>query len=56
MDEAREREVAVMAKAADRLDSLAETAELMGDDAGSASLRGRALVIRMRAMDLLDER
>lgn len=39
---------------ADRLDGLADTAELMGDDAGAHRFRGRAAALRARAMALLD--
>lgn len=42
-------------KAADRLDELAETAELMGDTDGAHQWRERALALRMAAMKLLDE-
>ena len=39
---------------AERADSLADTAELMGDDAGAERFRSQAAACRMRAMDLLD--
>jgi hypothetical protein len=42
------------AKLADRLDALAETAELMGDDAAAARLRDSAWRVRLTAMDALD--
>jgi hypothetical protein len=41
-------------RTADRCDELAQTAELMGDDAGAVRLRDTALLWRMRAMHLLD--
>lgn len=41
--------------AADRLDELAEAAELMGDPDGAARLRGEARANRMHAMELLDD-
>ena len=39
---------------ADRLDALAETAELMGDDAGAGRLREQAASRRLQALTLLD--
>lgn len=36
---------------ADRLDSLAETSELMGDSHGAQRLRERAHILRLGAMD-----
>ncbi|HSJ90761.1 MAG TPA: hypothetical protein VK917_01760 [Ilumatobacter sp.] len=47
--------VPALALAADRLDDLADTAELMGDPDGAARLRGEARAHRMQAMELLDE-
>jgi hypothetical protein len=44
----------VLTSAAERLDSLADTAELMGDDAGAARLRAAAWNHRLEAMELLD--
>jgi hypothetical protein len=46
--------VPALTRAADRLDELADTAELMGDLAGAERLRNEALGTRMRAMELLD--
>lgn len=42
-------------RAAQRLDEMAETAELMGDDAGAERFRAEAAGCRMVAMRLLDE-
>jgi hypothetical protein len=44
-----------MAKVADRLDALAETAELMGDDAQATRLHQRACGLRLQAMNALDD-
>ncbi|MGV3758967.1 MAG: hypothetical protein ACO1PW_05410 [Actinomycetota bacterium] len=46
--------VAELIAAADRLCELADTAELMGDDAGAQSFRHQAATLRSRAMALLD--
>lgn len=46
--------VTELVAAADRLDGLADTAELMGDDAGAHRFRDRAGALRVRAMALLD--
>ena len=43
-------------KLADRLDALAEAAELMGDEAAAARLRDSAWRVRLMAMDALDRR
>jgi hypothetical protein len=48
--------VPALARAADRLDELADTAELMGDVEGANRLRGEACAHRMQAMALLDGR
>lgn len=40
---------------ADRYDSFAETAELMGDDAGADRFRSHAHRRRLQAMELLDD-
>ena len=50
----RRRDVQAATTVADRLDVLAETAELMGDDAGAGRLRVRAADVRLEAMRLLD--
>ena len=39
---------------ADRLDELADTAELMGDDDGAHQWRERAAAVRLAAMQRLD--
>jgi len=46
--------VAELVATADRLDELADTAELMGDDAGAHRFRHQAAAARTRAMALLD--
>lgn len=43
-----------LAAVADRLSSLADTAELMGDDAGAVRFRDAAAVMRLQAIGLLD--
>lgn len=48
-------DVPALTLAADRLDALADTAELMGDEAGSARLRAEAQTRRLQAMELLDD-
>ena len=48
-------EVLALSRAADRLDSLADTAELMGDCDGAARWRTEAWSRRLEAMALLDE-
>ena len=45
----------VLLKAIERLDSLADTAELMGDTDGAARFRESAWHRRMAAMNLLDD-
>jgi hypothetical protein len=54
-DECRERSLRELESAADRLDALADTAELMGDDDGAARFRAEASQQRLRAMALLDQ-
>jgi hypothetical protein len=46
--------VAQLAVAADRLDDLADLAELMGDEAGAVRFRNEGSRCRRRAMTLLD--
>lgn len=53
-DERRRHLVRALTRAADELAGLADTAELMGDDAGAESLRAEATHHRLRAMALLD--
>lgn len=53
-DERRERFLRELVRAADRLEALADTAELMGDDDGAARFRAEASRQRLRAMALLD--
>ena len=53
-DESRERSLRELVSAADRLEALADTAELMGDDDGAARFRSEAAQQRLRAMALLD--
>ena len=48
--------IPALARAADRLDELADTADLMGDTAGAVRLRDEARAHRMQAMHLLDDR
>lgn len=48
--------VDVVVSTADRLDALADIADLMGDDAGAARFRADAANRRLEAMALLDER
>lgn len=52
----RERSVTDLVAAADRLESLADTADLMGDDDAAIRFGRAASVLRLRAMALLDER
>ena len=54
MDDERAWSVRELEKAADRLDALADTAELMGDDDGATRFRTGAARQRLRAMRLLD--
>lgn len=44
-----------LVRTADRMEDLADTAELMGDDAGAARFRAGASARRLRAMALLDD-
>jgi hypothetical protein len=54
MDEPQERLLRELAAVADRLEALADTAELMGDDDGADRFRAAASRQRLRAMALLD--
>ncbi|MFT6293217.1 MAG: hypothetical protein ACJAR2_003839 [Ilumatobacter sp.] len=55
MDDEEGTDLVGLQNAADRLDSLAETAELMDDLDGSQRLRNAAATARRRAMKMLDE-
>ena len=55
MDEATALDVLALRRSADRLDELAETADLMGDDDSAAAFRDQAIACRMRAMSVLDD-
>lgn len=56
MDEQHDRTPFLeMMRVADRLESLAETAALMDDQAGALRLRTQASNTRLRAMALLDD-
>ncbi len=54
MSELHDREH-IAAQAADRLDELADAADLMGDEAAATGLRHRANRLRLDAMAHLDE-
>ncbi len=53
-DERRKLSLEELMSAADRLEALADTAELMGDDDNAALFRAEASQQRLRAMALLD--
>jgi hypothetical protein len=53
-DECRERSLRELVRGADRLEALADTAELMGDDDGADRFRAEASQLRLGAMALLD--
>jgi hypothetical protein len=55
VDDDRRREAQRLADLADRLDALAEVADLMGDEAGAARMRSQAAARRLRALRLLDD-
>src|SRR5690606_35291099 len=55
VDDERRAEAQRLADLADRLDGLAEVADLMGDEAGAARLRSQATARRLRALRLLDD-
>jgi len=48
-------DVAGLRAVADRIDALADMAELMGDERHADQLRERSQVARLRAMRLLDD-
>jgi hypothetical protein len=54
-DESTEQDIAGLAATAERLDGLAETAELMGDPDAAGRLRDAASTARLHAMTLLDD-
>jgi hypothetical protein len=54
-DDLQRRDIRVLVRAADRLDALADTAELMGDGGGAVRLRAAASNHRLQAMALLDD-
>jgi hypothetical protein len=54
-DERRERSLRELVCAADRLEELADTAEIMGDEDGAARFRSQASLRRLEAMALLDD-
>ena len=51
----RSNRVQALSSTADRLDELADTADLMGDDVGSTSLRAEAARRRAEGLALLDD-
>jgi hypothetical protein len=51
----RATDIPALAAAADRLDSLAEIAELMNDPDGGIAFRDGAAQLRLQAMSLLDD-
>jgi hypothetical protein len=55
-DETVQRAAGVLGSTADRLDTLAETADLMGDSDGAVRFRAEAADCRLRAMSMLDRR
>jgi hypothetical protein len=55
MEERRQRSLQELLSAADRLEELADTAEIMGDHDGAVRFRARATQRRLEAMALLDE-
>jgi hypothetical protein len=55
-DERRAQSVRDLVRAADRFESLADIAELMGDEDGATRFRAEASRQRLRAMALLDHR
>lgn len=52
---AKRTDIETLRRAADRLEELADTADLMGDVAGAARMRTAASNRRLEAMALLDE-
>jgi hypothetical protein len=54
VDDEPGREIRALQAVADRLDDLAETAQLMGDADGATRLREQAMARRLQALGLLD--
>ena len=54
-DKSQGWDVRLLVRTAERLDSLADTAELMGDTCGADRLRAAASSRRLQAMALLDD-
>ncbi|MGK0277094.1 MAG: hypothetical protein ACI9N0_003493 [Ilumatobacter sp.] len=55
MDDEQSTDLAGLQDAADRLDALADTADLMDDSNGGRRLRDAAANARLRAMKVLDD-
>jgi hypothetical protein len=55
MDADARQKLSVVTATADRLDALAETAELMEDVDAAARLRDQAASLRMQGMEMLDD-
>lgn len=55
-DDLHDQELARRSATADRLDGLADVAELMDDADGALRLRHQASALRVAAMQMLDER
>ena len=51
----RPADIPALQAAAERLDSFADTAELMNDPDGAAAFRAGAVELRLQAMSLLDD-
>jgi len=54
-DSSQASDVRLLVRTAERLDALADTAELMGDSCGADRLRAAASSRRLQAMALLDD-
>lgn len=54
-DNSQEWDVQALVRTAERLDCLADTAELMGDNSGAARFWAAASSRRLQAMALLDD-
>ena len=55
MDQSHTSHLRELARRADRLDSLADMAELMGDGDGAIRLQARASSFRLQGMAMLDD-